>query len=175
MSNTITIHFATEQELPMIVSIYNSTIASKQVTADLEPVSIADRTAWFHEHDTQKFPLWVAKDHNNHVVGWLSFSRYYSRAAYDISAEVSIYIHPEIRHAGLGQQLLNHALTWAKTSQLQNIIAIIFSHNQPSCRFFEKNQFKQWGYLPKVCQLHNQLADVVIFGLALEPMINSQA
>ncbi|MFP3710773.1 N-acetyltransferase, partial [Paraburkholderia sp. SIMBA_009] len=53
---------ATLDDLPAIVAIYNSTVPSRQVTADLEPVSIDSRRAWFEAHGREKRPLWVVED-----------------------------------------------------------------------------------------------------------------
>ena len=46
-------------DLPEVVAIYNSTVASRQVTADTEPVTVESRQAWFAEHKPDKRPLWV--------------------------------------------------------------------------------------------------------------------
>ncbi len=167
ISKKLTPRIATLADLAAIVAIYNSTVASRQVTADLHPVSVADREAWFHAHNENSRPLWVAVNENDEVCGWLSLSDYYARAAYHISTEISIYIHPDERKSGLGQFLLDHAINWGKANGIHNITAIIFAHNEPSCRFFLKNGFTQWGLLPKFCLLDTQLADVIIFGLSL--------
>ncbi|MDB5833890.1 MAG: phosphinothricin acetyltransferase, partial [Caballeronia sp.] len=50
---------ATLDDLPGIVAIYNSTVPSRLVTADLEPVSVESRLAWFHAHGPKARPLWV--------------------------------------------------------------------------------------------------------------------
>jgi L-amino acid N-acyltransferase YncA len=42
---------ATLDDLPAIVAIYNSTVPSRQVTADLEPVSVESRLPWFQARD----------------------------------------------------------------------------------------------------------------------------
>ena len=57
--NGATYRIAQLEDLPRIVAIYNSTIASRMVTADTEEVSIEDRTPWFHEHTPTRRPLWV--------------------------------------------------------------------------------------------------------------------
>jgi len=44
---------ATEADLPAIVEIYNSTIPGRMVTADLEPVTVESRRAWFQAHQCQ--------------------------------------------------------------------------------------------------------------------------
>ena len=79
------------EDLPRIVAIYNATIPSRMVTADLEPVSVESRVPWFEQHDPDTRPLWVvARDGD--VVAWLSFSSFYGRPAYARTAEISVYI-----------------------------------------------------------------------------------
>ena len=73
-----TITEAAAQDLPAIVEIYNSTIAGRQATADLEPVSVADRQAWFDAHGGSR-PLLVLKNEAGELLGWGSFSDYYPR------------------------------------------------------------------------------------------------
>lgn len=64
-----TIRYATEADLPEIVSIYNSTIPSRNVTADLEPVTVESRMDWFANHTPDKHPIWVAiKDEK--LIAW---------------------------------------------------------------------------------------------------------
>src|ERR1700761_7763139 len=106
---------ATLDDLPAIVAIYNSTVPSRQVTADLEPVSVESRLAWFHAHGPQKRPLWVVEDSEQpgRVIAWLSFSDFYGRPAYLRTAEVSIYLDESARGKGLGKQLLAASLSAA--------------------------------------------------------------
>ncbi len=79
---TILIRAATEADLPAIVAIYNSIIPGRMVTADLTPVTVADRRPWLQAHDPARRPVWVAEEPAG-VVAWLSFDTFYPRAAYD--------------------------------------------------------------------------------------------
>ncbi len=45
---------ATIEDLPGIVEIYNSTIAGRMVTADMEPVSVESKINWFNHHEPVK-------------------------------------------------------------------------------------------------------------------------
>ncbi len=45
---------AVETDLARIVEIYNSTIPSRMVTADTEPVSVESRLEWFYKHNPNK-------------------------------------------------------------------------------------------------------------------------
>lgn len=47
---SFSIEFACKEDLPDIVDIYNSTIAGRMVTADLEPVTVESRIPWFEAH-----------------------------------------------------------------------------------------------------------------------------
>ena len=47
--NTIKYRDATRQDLDAIVKIYNSTISSRMVTADTEPVTTESKIKWFDD------------------------------------------------------------------------------------------------------------------------------
>ena len=91
-----TITLAKTEDLPDIVEIYNSTIEARQSTADLSPVSIETRKPWFEAHSGKR-PLYVLKNHSGELLAWGSFSDYYPRHAYHISAEISIYVRHNMR------------------------------------------------------------------------------
>ena len=154
---------AVQGDLPAIVAIYNSTIESRQSTADLQPVTVAERQAWFDAHGGKR-PLLVLRDVRNEIVAWGSFSDYYPRQAYHISAEISIYVRQEARGVGVGKVLLRYMLERAPSLGIRNVLAVIFGHNHASIRLFRSFGFEEWGRLPQVCDLETQLADIVILG-----------
>ncbi|MWC29255.1 GNAT family N-acetyltransferase [Paenibacillus sp. MMS18-CY102] len=154
---------ATEQDLPAIVEIYNSTVASRMVTADLEPVTVESRMKWFHERDWQTRPIWVARQ-SGQIVGWVSFQPYYAREAYRATAELSIYIGPDYRGTGIGGALLQEAIRGCAKLGIKTLIGLVFGHNAPSLRLLAKFGFEQWGLLPGACELDGVERDVVLMG-----------
>lgn len=167
MIDHLHIRLAQAQDLRSIIDIYNSTIPTRQSTADLTPVTIEQKQHWFNTHlnDKQR-PIYVV-EHNQHIIAWGSFSDYSPRAAYRISSEISIYVHPNHRQQKIGQQLLHYMTQQAPKLGIQNIIAVVFGHNTPSLKLFYNNHYEQWGKLPQVCQLDEQLADIIILGKRL--------
>ena len=158
---------ALESDLPAIIEIYNSTIACRSVTADLAPVTVASRTAWFHSHTPAKHPLWIAET-NNQTAGLLGFHAfYYGRPAYDATAELSIDVAPSYRRQGVGRLLLQTAIEKSPSLGLKTLLGFIFAHNQPSLRLFEQFGFEQWGYLPGVAEFDQADRDLVIMGLRI--------
>ncbi len=157
-----TVRDATQSDLPEIVTIYNQTIPGRMVTADLEPVSVEQRQVWFETHSPAKHPLWVAE--HDRIVGWLSFGAFHSRAAYDMTSELSIYIDEAERGRGLGAYLLNRAIAHAPSIGLKNLVGLIFGHNTPSLALFERFGFERWGTLPDVAELDGIRRTLVIVG-----------
>lgn len=150
-------------DLPAIVAIYNSTIPSRQVTADIEPVTVASRLSWFNEHSADKRPIWVVEDAGR-ILGWLSYSNFHARAAYAHTAEISIYLAHDARGKGLGAYLLAEAVAFAPTLDIHTLVGLIFGHNEPSLKLFARFGFKRWANMPGVATLDGVERDLVIVG-----------
>ncbi len=154
------------EDLPAIVAIYNTTIASREVTADTEPVSVASRLDWFHEHDPERRPLWVieAAGAAGGMLGWLSYSNFYGRPAYSGTAELSIYIDEDWRGKGIGRYCLAQAIEHAPQIGVHTLLGFIFGHNAASLALFAKFGFAIWANLPKVANLDGVERDLMILG-----------
>ncbi|MCM0588842.1 MAG: N-acetyltransferase family protein [Gloeotrichia echinulata IR180] len=164
------IRHATDIDLPTIVAIYNAAIPSRMATADLEPVSVESRLAWFKGRSPSQRPLWVMEVEGT-IAGWLSFQSFYGRPAYNRTAEISIYIAPGFHRCGLGRQLLAQAISESPRLGLKTLIGFIFAHNQPSLKLFETFGFQAWGNLPKVAELDGIERDLVIMGLKISESV----
>lgn len=154
--------------MPEIVGIYNATIPSRQVTADLEAVSVESREPWFDEHTPEARPLWVVEI-DKKIAGWLSFSSFYDRPAYRQTAEIGVYIHSVFRKRGVGSYLLSTALTQAPELGVEVLLGFIFGHNEPSLKLFQTFGFERWGLLPNVAVLDGVGRDLVIVGRSMAP------
>lgn len=159
---------ATQQDLEAIVAIYNSTIASREVTADTEPVSVASRQAWFDHHNPTLRPLWVVEQPDDSaapgIIGWLSYSDFYGRPAYSGTAEISIYIHEAARGKGIGRYLMEQAIAYAPHVSVHTLLGFVFGHNEPSLKLFEVFGFERWANMPRVATLDGIERDLVILG-----------
>ena len=154
---------ANQKDLPAIVAIYNSTVASREVTADTEPVSVESRQAWFDHHNPERRPLWVVEQ-DGAILGWLSYSDFYGRPAYAGTAELSIYLHEDARGKGLGRYLLGQAIDHAPAIGVHTLLGFVFGHNQPSLKLFDAFGFERWANMPRVATLDGIERDLVILG-----------
>ncbi|WP_312790694.1 N-acetyltransferase family protein [Sphingobacterium sp.] len=166
--NQLKFRDALQQDLPRIVDIYNSTIASRMVTADTAPVSVASRQKWFDEHNSSKRPLWMVEDEKNQVLGWVSFQSFYGRPAYDATVEISIYIDEQQRGRGLGKQILQYCIDKAPSLGVHTLLGFIFAHNLPSIALFEKMGFEEWANLPNIATLDQEERSLKILGIRIK-------
>ncbi|WP_436491181.1 N-acetyltransferase family protein [Chitinophaga sp. ARDCPP14] len=157
---------ATEADLPRIVEIYNTTIASRMVTADTSPVTVESRLPWFHAHNNTLRPLWMIDDNGSNV-GWMSFQSFYGRPAYDGTVEVSIYLDETMRGKGLGKKILQHAITVAPEFGVQTLLGFIFAHNEPSLKLFLNMGFEEWAHLPEIAVLDGVERSLKILGIKI--------
>ncbi|WP_228434585.1 GNAT family N-acetyltransferase [Chryseobacterium indologenes] len=161
---TLKFRNAGADDLPKIVEIYNSTVASRMVTADMEEVSIESKQKWFAEHNPETRPLWVVEDADNETVGWVSFSSFHERAAYSGTVEVSIYLDEKCRGKGYGKTILQYCIDNASKFGIHHLVALIFLHNEPSLKLFRYFGFEDWGTLPDVAVLDGVERSLKILG-----------
>lgn len=163
---TISFRKAVTDDLEDIVEIYNSTIDSRMVTADTEPVTVDQRMDWFNNHVPNHRPLWVALD-GQEICGWVSLESFYGRPAYDKTAEISIYISENFRGKGIGKIVLTMALDESAKLGIETLLGFIFAHNEPSIKLFERFGFEKWAHLPEIAELDNKKRNLVIMGKKL--------
>ncbi|WP_185155131.1 GNAT family N-acetyltransferase [Chryseobacterium sp. c4a] len=151
-------------DLNKIVAIYNSTIASRMVTADVEEVAVESKVKWFNEHNPETRPLWVVENMEGDMVGWVSFSSFHERSAYSGTVEVSIYLDESSRGKGYGKTILQYCIDNAGKFGVNNLVALIFLHNEPSLKLFRHFDFEDWGTLPDVAILDGIERSLKILG-----------
>lgn len=159
----ITFAKATAVDLPQIVAIYNQAIPGHRATADLAPVTVAQRQAWFAAHDPVRRPLWLLIAAGQ-VVGWVGLEDFYGRAAYAHTAELSLYLADQAQGQGVGQQALDFVVTQLPRLEVTTLLAYVFGHNQASQHLFRKNGFTPWAHLPGVALLAGRSRDLDILG-----------
>ena len=161
---TLIIRDAVEADLPAIIDIYNATVPTRMVTAELEPTTVEARLPWFREHSPHEYPFWVVESEGR-VIGWLDFKKFLPRCAYRGTAEISVYVDEQFRRRGVGQRLLEEAIARAPSLGITALVGLIFGHNEPSLKLFQRFGFERWGFFPGVAQLDGVKRDLVVVGL----------
>jgi len=160
---TVNFIHSKQTDLQKIVGTYNSTIDSRLVTADLEPVSVESKQAWFDAHTPNRRPLWVIEVDETYA-GWMSFNSFYGRPAYDGTVEVSVYLEEKARGKGLGKACLQKAFDACHELNIKTLLGFIFDHNEPSLQLFYKMGFEKWAHLPKIANMIDAERGLIILG-----------
>ena len=154
---------AVESDLPAIIKIYNAAVATRVATAQLEQVTLEDRRGWLKEHSADRHPFWVL-EMDRQIAGWLTLKPFLPRCAYRGTAEVSVYVDEKFRQRGVGRTLLGEAIARASSLKINAMVGLIFAHNEPSLKLFERLGFQKWGLLPRIAQLDDVERDLTIIG-----------
>jgi phosphinothricin acetyltransferase len=96
--------------------------------------------------------------------GWMSFSSFYGRPAYDGTVEVSIYLEETARGKGVGKACLQKAIVEAGQRDIHTLLGFIFGHNTVSLRLFERAGFVRWAHLPEIAVMDGIKRDLIILG-----------
>lgn len=161
--------YAALADLPWVVDVYNSIVAGRMVTADTDPVTVESRIPWFEAHD-EKHPLWIVEQAGE-AVGWVSLQKFYGRPAYDITAEISIYLHENTRGKGMGKLILDEAIARSAALGIENLLGFVFAHNIPSMKLFERAGFTHWANMPGIALLDGEYRSLIILGKKINTIL----
>ena len=158
---------ASREDLQAINRIYNQAVRQRFCTAHLEETGPLERERWFDGHDPARYPVFVAVEDQS-VIGWMSLGPYReNRQALSHVAEVSYYVDELNRGKGTGNALLDHAIRTAPAYGFAVLIAILLHKNAASIGLLQKSGFEEWGRMPGIARIGDQMADHLYYGLKL--------
>jgi phosphinothricin acetyltransferase len=151
MTNKPFIRRAQTADLQQLLDIYNYEVLHGVATFDITPKSLDERRQWLEEHNIGNFPLILAVDTADAVMGYASLSAYRTKEAYRQTAELSVYIAPDHRGKGVASALLEAIIDIARReTDLHTIVSVITSGNDISRRLHEKFGFEFCGTMRDV-------------------------
>ena len=135
---------ATEHDLSAIKDIYNYAVLNTTATYDINPRDDKYFANMLSEH-TGKYLLAVYED-NGDIIGYVALSRFSRRDAYDITAELSVYVKADCQNKHIGTQLMEYALSYVQTeNRFLTIVSLITSDNEHSIYLHKKFGFEFGG------------------------------
>lgn len=149
------------EDIYSIRDIYNEAVLNTTATFDTEEKSVEERMQWFLDRD-ENFPVMVAVLEER-VVGYASLNKWSDKKAYDVLAEISLYIAPEARGKGIGKKLIEILVeTAVEHTNLHSLIARITEGNQHSIYLHEINGFEKIGLMKQAGKKFGRLLDVTL-------------
>lgn len=162
----VAVRAATIDDVPAILAIYNEVVTTSDAVWRDEPVTLADRAAWFASQRDAGMPVLVAVADDGpdagEVVGFGSFAQFRTIPGYLPTVEHTIHVSGGHRGAGVGSRLLEALTGRARAMGKSVMIAGADGGNLGSIRFHERAGFREVARLPGVGRKHGRPVDLVL-------------
>lgn len=142
------IRFATLQDVPAILAIYGPYITDTTISFEYEVPSLESFTQRFLEI-TAQYP-WLVYEEEGKILGYAYGGPTFARAAYQWSAESSVYLCPEVKGRGIGRKLYAVLEELLKLQGYRKLYALITSENETSLAFHKAVGFSFTAYFPDI-------------------------
>ena len=137
---------ATVADLPRILEIYAPYVEHTAISFEYTVPTLAEFTDRFLGI-TAQFP-WLVWEENGAVLGYAYGSLPFERAAYQWSAEASIYLRAEARGRGIGKSLYAALEEILKKQGYRKVYAIITTANEASVAFHKAVGYRHTATFP---------------------------
>jgi L-amino acid N-acyltransferase len=156
--------YATPEDLPAIVAIYNEVIATTTAIYRDQPVALEDRAAWLDERRADGFPVLVARDERTGAVAGLGSYGWFkaSPPGYATTVEHTVLVAGAHRGAGLGTRLVEELVARAGAAGFHMMVGLIDAANAGSIRLHERLGFREVARMPEVARKDGAWVDLVI-------------
>ena len=142
------IRLATVEDLPAIVGLANWAAAHTTANFALEPESVDEWRATYLR--TERLHAWLVAVDAGEVVGFAKTSPLRSRAAYDWTAETTIYLRDSHFGRGLGTQLYTRLLAIAAAQGYVALLAGITAGHAASEALHRKLGFQKVAHFARL-------------------------
>lgn len=173
VSCAMLIRLATPADAAGCLEIYRPFVESSHSTFETEVPGVeafAERMQRF----LSTHP-WLVATEGDRIIGYAYASPFKDRAAYQWTAEVSVYLAPDARGRGLGRALYEALFRCMRGLGYLNAVGLIAQPNEVSVALHEKMGFERVAWLPKPGFKLGRWHDVGWWWLALGPAPESPA
>ncbi len=164
MSNTnIEIVFKEMQEeyLGDVLRIYSYYVTNTDVSFHTHiPTPEKMRQMVFFEDNRYKTFAILAEQQ---LCGYVIITRYKEREAYDIAAEISVYLEPEAVGQGIGRMAVSYIEDYARKQGFHVLLAVISGLNEASIKLVAKSGYSQCAHFREVGRKFGQFLDIVVY------------
>ncbi|MFM8691944.1 MAG: N-acetyltransferase family protein [Limnohabitans sp.] len=148
--------------------IYNDAVAHTTAIWNETMVDEANRLAWLQDRLGRGYPVLVATDAQDRVLGYASFGDWRAFEGFRHTVEHSVYVHRDARGSGIGRQLLQALIGRARRLGKHVMVAAIEAGNTASIGLHEQLGFVCTGRMPQVGTKFGRWLDLVFMQLQLD-------
>ena len=163
--NSQIIRQATAKDAMSVIEIYSPAITESSTSFELKIPSV-DEMVRRIESATDRYP-WLVLTEDQNVIGYAYATPFRARAAYQFSAETSVYVHRDHHRKGIARKLMLELIKLLKAARHHMIIAGVTLPNPASVALHESLGFEPVGVFPEVGFKFNEWHDVGFWSLKL--------
>lgn len=163
-----TLRDAEPRDAEAIADIYNDAVRYTTAIWNETTVDAADRRDWMVARQAAGFPVIVAVDADDRVLGYASFGSWRPHDGYRHTVEHSVYVRADRRGEGLGQSLMRALIERARTLGIHVMIAAVDAANTGSVRMHERLGFSSVGTAREVGTKFGRWLDLTFLQLTLD-------
>ena len=156
------------RDIPAILAIYNDAVINTTAIWNEKIADEASRIAWLEDRRRASYPVIVAEEPTDGVLGYASFGDWRAWDGYRHTVEHSVYVSKDARGAGIGAGLMVDLIARARAMGKHVMIAGIESENEPSIRLHLKLGFTHAGCLREVGTKFGRWLDLTFLQLSLD-------
>ncbi len=160
------IRMANDQDAEQICAIYAPFVRDSYITFETEPPDAREMKDRIRKV-TERWP-WLVWEQASEVLGYVYASEHHSRAAYQWSTDVTVYVRTNQHRKGIGRALYATLFSLLRLQGYRNAIALIALPNAPSVALHETMGFQQVGLLKNIGYRLGAWRDVGYWQLPLQ-------
>ena len=151
-----------------ITAIYNDAVLHTTAIWNDLAVDVANRTAWLADRQKAGYPVLVAVDGSQAVLGYASFGDWRAFDGYRHTVEHSVYVRNDQRGRGIGVALMQALIDRARAIGKHVMVAGIEANNAGSIGLHEKLGFEHVGHMKEVGMKFGAWLDLAFMQLKLD-------
>lgn len=162
------IRAAVESDAEIIAEIYNDAVVNTTAIWNENRIDVANRIAWINSRQQAGFPVIVATDKDDTVLGYASYGDWRPWDGYRHTVEHSVYVHKDVRGKGAGAALMQGLIQLAREAGKHVMVAAIESENAASIALHKKLGFIESGRMTEVGTKFGRWLDLTFLQLRLD-------
>lgn len=155
----LTIRPARREDASALLAIYAPYITDSTVSFELTVPTEAEFAARI-EQISQSYPYLVCEA-DGEIAGYAYAAPFAERAAYQHSADLSLYIAPNYKRRGIGRMLYDALFEALRRQGVHMVYAVITGENEDSLRMHTALGFSEVGHIHQAGYKFNRWIDVI--------------
>ena len=134
-----------DRHAPYMLELLNDAVLHTTWVYDCDPYPEPYMREYFGEHAEENYPVLAAESEDGTFLGFASCGPYRHHQGYLHAAELSVYVVPSARRAGVGTALMARLEDECRARGIHTLIGVIDSENLPSIGLHRKCGYEYAG------------------------------